>query len=194
MDHQHHSERAQRRRADIAAGALPLFHEKGFHGTSIREIAAASGLSMGGLYEYISSKDDVLGLVYREMTSPFVETLGGEGQGGLVDLISETLQASWSQARDVQILYRETVHIDAAHREELAAEERRHAHRIADAITAAVERGDLRCDDPLLVGHVVLFMAAFMPLRAWITRADGIDASPEVARNVAALIVAGLRA
>lgn len=187
------SERARRRRAEIAEGALPLFLEKGFHGTSIREIAAAAGLSMGGLYEYISSKDDVLSLVYQEMTSPFTETLGAEQAGDLVDLIAETLLASWAQTRDVQILYRETVHVDASHREGLAAQERRHAHLIAAAIEHGVDRGELACEDPTLVGHMVLFMAAFMPLRAWITRTDGIEASEDVARRVARLIVAGLR-
>ena len=188
------SERARRRRAEIAAGASPLFQERGFHGTSIRAIAAATGLSMGGLYEYISSKDDVLSLVYQEMTSPFVETLDQSEDDDLVDLIATALVASWEQSRDVQILYRETVHVDTSHRDALAAQERAHAHRIAEAIERGVSRRGLVCDDPLLVGHMVLFMAAFMPLRGWITRADGIEASRELAERVAQLFVSGLRA
>lgn len=187
------SERVRRREAEIALGALPLFHEKGFHGTSIREIAAAAGLSMGGLYEYISTKDDVLSLVYRQMTSPFAETLAADEDDDLVVVISAALMASWERARDVQILYRETVNVDASHRDQLAEEERGHAHRIADAIRRGVARGDYRCEDPVMVGHLVLFLAAFMPLRAWITRADGIEPTPEMATAVAELIVRGLR-
>jgi TetR/AcrR family transcriptional regulator, cholesterol catabolism regulator len=193
MPQKHLTERARQRRAEIAAGALPLFHAKGFHGTSIREIAAAAGLSMGGLYEYISTKDDVLSLVYQEMTSTSFEPLRQHPEGELIDLIARTLLASWDRARDVQILYRETVHIDSSHREELADDERRHAQQIAAAITQGVEAGDLECEDPLLVAHMVLFMAAFMPLRGWITRPDGIESTPEIAHKVAALIVAGLR-
>ena len=187
------SERVRRREAEIALGALPLFHEKGFHGTSIREIAAAAGLSMGGLYEYISTKDDVLSLVYRQMTSPFAETLAADEDDDLVVVISAALMASWERARDVQILYRETVNVYASHRDQLAEEERGHAHRIADAIRRGVARGDYRCEDPVMVGHLVLFLAAFMPLRAWITRADGIEPTPEMATAVAELIVRGLR-
>ena len=172
------NDRVRRREAEIAGGALPLFQEKGFHGTSIREIAAAAGLSMGGLYEYISSKDDVLSLVYRQMTSPFAETLAASDTDDLRDVIAGALMASWDRARDVQILYRETVNVDVSHRDQLAEEERRHAHRIADAIRRGVERGDYRCEDPVLVGHLVLFLAAFMPLRAWITRSDGIEPTP----------------
>jgi AcrR family transcriptional regulator len=189
---------AEQRRAEIAEGALPLFHEKGFHGTSIREIAAAAGLSMGGLYEYIRSKDDVLSLVYRQMTSPFTAAPIGQppteaGHAALVDLITNTLSASWERSRDVQILYRETVHIDATHREQLAAEEAGHARVIADAITAGVDRGEFQCEEPLLVGHLVLFLAAFMPLRGWITRRDGIEPSEETARIIAELVVSGIR-
>ena len=146
---------------------------------------------MGGLYEYISSKDDVLSMVYRSMTSPLEDVW--DGATDVETLIFSVLTASWERSRDVQILYRETVHLDAAHREELAATERAYARVIAEAITAGVERGELVCDDPLLVGHLVMFLAAFMPLRSWITRPDGIDASEETARSVAALVANTLR-
>lgn len=187
------SELPRRREAEIAGGAIPLFLEKGFHGTSIREIAAAAGLSMGGLYEYISSKDDVLSLVYRQMTSPFAETLDDSAGADLTELITAVLVASWDRSKDVQILYRETVALDANHRDELATTERSHAQRIAAAVRTGVERGELLCEQPLLVGHMVMFLAAFMPLRSWITRADGIEASDETARAIADLIVSGLR-
>jgi TetR/AcrR family transcriptional regulator, cholesterol catabolism regulator len=186
------NELTDRRQAEIAAGALPLFLEKGFHGTSIREIAAAAGLSMGGLYEYIDSKDDVLSLVYRQMTSPFAETLAAPLDTDLTDLIATALSASWNQAKDVQILYRETAALGHDHRERLGATERAYAHRIAEAITAGVERGDLVCDNPVLVGHLVMFLAAFMPLRSWITRPDGIDNSEDTARAIAELLVRGM--
>lgn len=44
-------------------GAVNLFIEKGFHRTTTREIAKASGFSIGTLYEYIGTKEDVLYLV-----------------------------------------------------------------------------------------------------------------------------------
>jgi AcrR family transcriptional regulator len=53
--------------ARIARAAVSLFIKKGFHQTSIREIADASRMSMGLLYRYISSKDDVLSLAYEQI-------------------------------------------------------------------------------------------------------------------------------
>ncbi|MGQ0453610.1 TetR/AcrR family transcriptional regulator, partial [Bacillus sp. SS-TM] len=44
-------------------GAVQLFKQKGFPRTTTREIAKAAGFSIGTLYEYIRTKDDVLYLV-----------------------------------------------------------------------------------------------------------------------------------
>src|SRR5699024_8585359 len=43
--------------------AIKLFKQKGFHKTTTREIAKESGFSIGTLYEYIRTKEDVLFLV-----------------------------------------------------------------------------------------------------------------------------------
>ncbi|MED4291833.1 TetR/AcrR family transcriptional regulator [Priestia megaterium] len=51
------------RRNQMIKGAVTLFKEKGFHRTTTREIAKAAGFSIGTLYEYIQSKEDVLYLV-----------------------------------------------------------------------------------------------------------------------------------
>ncbi len=52
-----------RRRRQIVDAAVRLFIEKGFHKTTTREIARDSGISTGLLYEYVSTKEDVLYLV-----------------------------------------------------------------------------------------------------------------------------------
>lgn len=56
------TEQKQRR---IVEGASKVLFEQGFHGVSIRDIASACGMSMGQLYHYISSKDDILYLMHR---------------------------------------------------------------------------------------------------------------------------------
>ncbi|MFD2922912.1 TetR/AcrR family transcriptional regulator [Halobacillus naozhouensis] len=53
----------EKRRKQMVKGAVSLFTEKGFHKTTTREIAKASGFSIGTLYEYIRKKEDVLFLV-----------------------------------------------------------------------------------------------------------------------------------
>ncbi len=53
----------KKRRDEMIKGAVSLFIEKGYHRTTTREIAKAAGFSIGTLYEYIRSKDDILYLV-----------------------------------------------------------------------------------------------------------------------------------
>lgn len=53
----------EKRRAQMIRGAVTLFKQKGFHRTTTREIAKAAGFSIGTLYEYIRTKEDVLYLV-----------------------------------------------------------------------------------------------------------------------------------
>ncbi|WP_066150854.1 TetR/AcrR family transcriptional regulator [Anoxybacillus sp. P3H1B] len=53
----------KKRRNEMIKGAISLFKQKGFHRTTTREIAKASGFSIGTLYEYIRQKEDVLYLV-----------------------------------------------------------------------------------------------------------------------------------
>src|SRR5699024_12036967 len=54
-----------KRRAQIIESAIYLFKQKGFHRTTTREIAEQAGFSIGTLYEYVRTKEDVLFLVYE---------------------------------------------------------------------------------------------------------------------------------
>ena len=49
-----------RRRRQIAEGALKAFTAKGYHAATVREIADEAGLTMGSLYNYIQSKEDII--------------------------------------------------------------------------------------------------------------------------------------
>ena len=51
------------RRMEIVKASVDLFVRKGFHKTTIREIAERFGMSVGTLYEYIRTKEDILFLV-----------------------------------------------------------------------------------------------------------------------------------
>lgn len=51
------------RRGQIIEAAVPLFVANGFHKTTTRQIARAAGFSVGSMYEYVNSKEDILYLV-----------------------------------------------------------------------------------------------------------------------------------
>lgn len=53
-------EEQQRRRKQIFDTSVHLILQKGFNETSMREIAAAAGVGKSTLYDYFSSKDEIL--------------------------------------------------------------------------------------------------------------------------------------
>jgi len=54
------AKRKEARREQIVKAAEKIFGEKGFHETTISEIAKGAGLSEPTIYEYFSSKEDIL--------------------------------------------------------------------------------------------------------------------------------------
>lgn len=56
---------ASPREEEILAAAARIFREKGYHGTSVRDIAESVGLLKGSLYHYIRSKEDLLARLFE---------------------------------------------------------------------------------------------------------------------------------
>lgn len=59
----------------IAGAATRLFAERGYHGTSMRDIAEASGIRAGSLYAHIRAKEDLLSRVVEEAAQRFSDRL-----------------------------------------------------------------------------------------------------------------------
>ena len=71
----HHQQRRDRRE-DILKASLHLFAEKGFHGTSMRDIARAAGITEGLIYHYFASKRDLFRDIIEEHSFlPLIRTL-----------------------------------------------------------------------------------------------------------------------
>jgi AcrR family transcriptional regulator len=58
--------RSAPREDQVRAAALRLFKEKGYHATSMRDIASEVGINKGSLYSYIRSKEDLLIPVFEQ--------------------------------------------------------------------------------------------------------------------------------
>src|SRR5258707_7995570 len=64
--------RSAPREDQVRAAALRLFKEKGYHATSMRDIAAEVGINKGSLYSYIRTKEDLLIPVFERAMGPLV--------------------------------------------------------------------------------------------------------------------------
>src|SRR5919201_431500 len=73
------------RRVELTRQAARLFAQKGYHGTSIGDLAAAMGVQKASLYSHIASKEDLLYETMRE---------GAEAFHAALDAIDERLPAT----------------------------------------------------------------------------------------------------
>lgn len=85
------------RREQILIAAARCFRERGFHGSSIKNICEAAGLSLGLLYHYFRNKEEIIGVIIeRELDHAMAafERLAGEDRrfDALVNLNERTLR------------------------------------------------------------------------------------------------------
>ncbi|SRR5260370_23861840 len=63
----------ERSRGKIEAAAMKIFTKQGYHGTSMREIADASGFSIGNLYNHYPTKEDLFVTLVKKYEVRFGE-------------------------------------------------------------------------------------------------------------------------
>lgn len=107
-------ELVQQRRRQIIDSTVKLFIEHGYHKTTTRMIAKASGFSIGSLYEYVSSKEDLLYLVcqtiHSEVNTAVEEALSrkGDERERLAEVIREYLLVCDKMSAHVLLMYQVT--------------------------------------------------------------------------------------
>lgn len=103
----------EKRRDQMIRGAVKLFREKGFHRTTTREIAKEAGFSIGTLYEYIRTKEDVLYLVcdriYEEVNERLLPLTERQSTlGSLKDAIRLYIETINDMDDEFTVMYQET--------------------------------------------------------------------------------------
>ena len=97
------STKSEQTRSRLLAGAMASFAEHGFHGTSTRHIAAASGMSPAAVYVHYSSKEQLL----YEITAV--------GHREILDVVTAAAAADGSAADRLAAVVRDFVAHHARH-------------------------------------------------------------------------------
>ncbi|WP_320671101.1 TetR/AcrR family transcriptional regulator [Patulibacter defluvii] len=66
-------ERYDERQQQVIDACAQAFAQRGYHGTSIDDLIAATGLARGGLYHYIGSKQGALTRILEDLMTPLLE-------------------------------------------------------------------------------------------------------------------------
>ena len=142
------------RSEEVYRAALRLFREKGYHATSMQDIAAAVGLYKGSLYHYIGGKEDLLVQVFERAMGTLladVERIVADtslGPSAQLRLIVQAHVACVSENLDALTVYLHEFRALAG--ESLAkvrAQRDRYAQLVAETVGRGVRLGEFETAD-----------------------------------------------
>jgi AcrR family transcriptional regulator/DNA-binding XRE family transcriptional regulator len=168
--------------------AITAFVKTGYHGATIRSIAALAGISVPGLYHHYVSKQDLLVQILDLTMSELqwrVPAARDEGRDSVerLSLIVECLALFHMHRRDLAFLgASEMRSVEPENRRRIAAR-RTHIQQIMDAeIAAGLAKGQFRTRVPKDAGRAISTMCTSLP--QWF-RADGSLPPEKIAKEYA---------
>ena len=182
------------RRSELTRIAAQLFAEKGYHGTSIGDLADALGVQKGSLYHHIESKQDLLYETMREGATAFHAALDAVPEDTTAtEKIRHALRGHLrvvAEQLDVATVFvREWRYLEGDRRDEIVRERRRYEERLRALFREGRELGELRTDLDDATAALLALSAANWAY-TWLR--PGFD-TDELADRFYALLVEGMR-
>src|SRR5205085_5273194 len=139
------------RKSELTRQAARLFAEKGYHGTSIGDLAEAMGVQKGSLYAHIESKADLLWEVARDGAAAFHAALDAvpddlPATEKIRFALRSHLRVVADQLDVATVFVREWRYLEGERREEIVGERRRYEDRIRALFREGRDLGELRAD------------------------------------------------
>lgn len=152
------------RSLDVRDAALTLFAKRGYHGTSMRDIAASLQLQAASLYNHISTKQEILrDVMARTMTS--LMTVVRSALADTDDTVEQLRRATEAHVRfharnprEVRVGNYEIPALDEPHRSTITALRRAYSQTFVALIERGVKEGVFETSSPLLSAYAILQM------------------------------------
>ena len=166
----------EQRRRQIVDAAVTLFIQNGFHKTTTRQIAQAAGISIGSLYEYIATKDDVLYLVcdaiHAEIEQGVADALerAKRGKNPLAEVIREYFMVCHRMNDHILLIYQETQSLPNKWRRIVLENEIRITGIFTSVLAKLMTSGDMPRISPQqldLMAHNISVLGHMWTFRRW---------------------------
>jgi len=164
------------RRMEIVKAAVELFVRKGFHRTTVREIAQKFGMSVGTLYEYIRTKEDILYLVCDYIHTSVSERVRPslEITGNTIERLRNAIRSYYVIVDEMQdyvlFLYQETKSLSYNARKYIFKSEEEMTSIFEEIILQGIEDGTFNISkkDVNFLANEIMVMAQMWAFRRWI--------------------------
>jgi AcrR family transcriptional regulator len=164
----------------IAATAAGLFLDGGYHSTSVREIAQKAGMSVGSVFNYFTSKEEILFFLFSRNQEQTEATLRvqraeferlrekGVDPKALLWAAYEFYCRLIDEMRRYTVLgYQELKSLTVAERRRILEGEERIQHFIEEVIGYGVEEGAFPEGNIDLKAHCLMMLAQSWAVRRW---------------------------
>lgn len=187
-------EKRRRRRAEILHSALRAFREKGYHATTLDDIAVRLGVHKTALYHYFPDKESILYACHRESLAEIVRLLEeararydrpGER---LAFLVSEHVRVMTDTLEGSPLAFEVTA-LTPAHQGEIIALRDRYERALRRLVAHGMEAGEFRRVNPKTAVFAIL--GAINWIARWY-RPNGSLRAPQLGAAFAAHLVGGL--
>lgn len=144
------TDKYQQKHHEAVMAAAAVFAEKGFHGSSTRDIAERMGIKQGSLYYYFRSKEDALGEVCLFGIEDYVSRMDGIAdseqpfESKLVATITSHLSSYREKNEALKVHNDERLYLPAEKRARLKQLGSRYRQHLEDIFAEGVRDGSLR--------------------------------------------------
>lgn len=165
----------EKRREEITAAAVKIFSEKGYHATTTKEIADFAGMSVGTMFQYVKTKQDILYLVCCHIHSLIEEALYAVTTEDLnpLQMISKSVKALYEMTDHVSdsivLMYQEMKSLDKQARKAFLNREQLLRDHLESQIEEGMENGVFGIDPKFasLLAEDILVQSHMWAFRRW---------------------------
>jgi len=164
------------RRKQIAGCAARVFVEKGYRRVNLRQLAGACGMSVGNLYNYVGTKQDILYLVFDYVTSEVVMFI--EGISPTYDALPATkalkmaIDAYYRTVDRLQdsvvFMYQETKELRPDARKAVFETERRLSNAFKLILDRGCASGEFKIKDSTTIAQDIVILGHMWAFRRWL--------------------------
>ena len=189
-------DRVRERRESLINAAIAVFIEKGFHNATVRDIGRAANMTQGTIYNYVSSKDDILYMVcdrivaeYNEQARRTLDT-SHEPAERVRSAVRAISQVMYRHRREILLIYQDSHLLDKRSRRVILARVEEFIGMFERIITDAARELGVPLPYPHLSANMLTFLPVMIALRGWSLKND--VPPEEVIEEITAFIVRGL--